>query len=64
MRIRVDRFDFEAMGRDIWENAPGDSWWIVRGERKLFGRRDEGFKMLYAKRIMRLDAPQEVRNAA
>jgi DNA polymerase III alpha subunit len=52
---RIDRFEFEELGRRIWDEAQLGSWWIVRGERKLWGRADGGFKMIYVKRIAQLD---------
>jgi len=51
---RVDRYDFESMGRSIWENAPLGSWWLVRGERRLFGGQDTGFKMIFVTKIKEL----------
>lgn len=50
---RIDRFEFESLGRKIWDAAPINTWWLIRGERKLFGG-DSGFKMLYIKRIKQL----------
>ena len=50
---RVDRFEFEALGRPIWDASPVGSWWLLKGERKIFGG-DSGFKMLYVKRIKQL----------
>ena len=50
---RVDRFEFEEIGRKIWDAAPINTWWLLRGERKIFGG-DSGFKMLYVKRIKQL----------
>jgi DNA polymerase III alpha subunit len=52
---RVDRFEFEAIGRKIWDEAPIDSWWLVRGERRLWGKADSGFKMIFVSKIMQLD---------
>jgi DNA polymerase III alpha subunit len=54
---RIERFDFETMGRPIWEAAPIGSWWVVRGKRKLWGRADGGFKMIYVDRIRQLPDP-------
>lgn len=51
---RIDRYDFESMGRAIWEAAPVNTWWMVKGKRKLFGKQDGGFKMIYVDRIKQL----------
>lgn len=51
---RIERFQFEDMGRPIWEGAKPGTWWIVRGRRKLFGNRDGGFKMIYVDKIKQL----------
>ena len=55
---RIERFDFEQIGRSIWENAQAGTWWLVRAERKLWGRPDGGFKMTYVKRIKQLENPK------
>ena len=52
---RIDRFEFESMGRKIWDEAKLGSWWLVRGERRLWGRPDGGFKMIYVTKIKPLD---------
>jgi hypothetical protein len=54
---RIERYDFEEIGRPIWENAKEGTWWLVRAERKLWGRPDGGFKMVYVKKIMQLKDP-------
>lgn len=54
---RIERYDFEDIGRPIWENAKEGTWWLVRAERKLWGRPDGGFKMVYVKKIMQLKDP-------
>lgn len=51
---RIERFDFEALGRSIWEREPVGTWWLVRGERRLWGKPDGGFKMIYVKKIQKL----------
>ncbi len=51
---RIERQMFESVGRPIWENAKEGSWWLVRGERKLWGRPDGGFKMIYVSKIKQL----------
>lgn len=51
---RIERFEFEEMGRPIWEGAKPGTWWIIRGRRKLFGRGDGGFKMIYVDKIKQL----------
>lgn len=56
---RIDRFQFEELGRPIWEAAPINTWWIVRGERRLFGKQDGGFKMIYVKKIKQLFEAQQ-----
>lgn len=56
---RIERYDFEEMGRPIWENAKEGTWWLVRAERKLWGRPDGGFKMVYVKKIKQLDDPKK-----
>ena len=55
---RIERYDFEEIGRPIWENAKEGTWWLVRAERKLWGRPDGGFKMVYVKRIKQLSDPK------
>lgn len=50
---RIDRFQFEELGRAIWDAAPVNTWWLIRGERKRFNA-DSGFIMIYVKRIKRL----------
>ena len=55
---RIDRFEFEKMGRPIWEGAVLNTWWIVRGERRLWGKPDGGFKMIYVRKIQQLQEPQ------
>jgi DNA polymerase III alpha subunit len=55
---RIERYDFEEVGRPIWENAQPGTWWMVRAERKLWGRPDGGFKMVYVKKIMPLKDPK------
>lgn len=54
---RIDRYDFETIGRPIWENAVIGSWWLVRGERKLWGRPEGGFRMIYVSKIKQLPDP-------
>ena len=55
---RIDRFDFEKIGRVIWDNAKLDTWWLVRGERRLWGKADSGFKMIFVTKIQQLDGAQ------
>lgn len=55
---RIERYDFEEIGRPIWENAQPGTWWLVRAERKLWGRPDGGFRMTYVKRIKQLEDPK------
>jgi DNA polymerase III alpha subunit len=57
---RIDRFEFEELGRPIWDAAPVGTWWLVKGERKAFNA-DSGFKMVYVKKIRQL-FPEENRN--
>lgn len=54
---RIERYDFEDYGRKIWEEAQVGSWWLVRAERKLWGRPDGGFRMTYVKKIRQLPDP-------
>lgn len=54
---RIERFDFEEIGRPIWEGAQVGTWWIVRGRRELWGRPDGGFKMIYVDKIRQLPDP-------
>lgn len=54
---RIERYDFEEVGRPIWEGAKEGTWWLVRGRRELWGRPDGGFKMIYVKRIRQLPDP-------
>jgi DNA polymerase III alpha subunit len=51
---RIERFEFEALGRKIWEEAKPNTWWLIKGERRLWGRPDGGFKMIYVDRIKQL----------
>lgn len=55
---RIERYDFEEVGRPIWEGAQEGTWWLVRAERKLWGRPDGGFRMVYVKKIMQLKDPK------
>ena len=57
---RIERYDFEEIGRPIWEGAPVGTWWLVRATRNLWGRPDGGFKMTYVKKIMQLRDPKKV----
>ena len=54
---RIERYDFEEIGRKIWETAEKGTWWLVRGKRELWGRPDGGFKMIYVKKIRQLPDP-------
>lgn len=54
---RIERYDFEEIGRQIWDNAVIGSWWLVRGKRQLWGRPDGGFKMIYVDKIKLLEDP-------
>ncbi len=54
---RIERYDFEEIGRHIWDNAVIGSWWLVRGKRQLWGRPDGGFKMIYVDKIKQLPDP-------
>ena len=54
---RIERYDFEEIGRPIWERAKEGTWWLVRAERKLWGRADGGFRMTYVKKIVQLEDP-------
>lgn len=54
---RIDRYDYERIGKVIWEEAKPGSWWLVRGQRKLFGGRDGGFKMIWVDKIKQLQDP-------
>jgi hypothetical protein len=56
---RIERYDFEDIGRPIWEGAKEGTWWLVRAERKLWGRPDGGFKMVYVKKIQQLRDPKQ-----
>ena len=56
---RIERYDFESIGRPIWENAQEGTWWLIRGQRKLWGRPDGGFKMIYVSKIKQLDDPKQ-----
>ena len=51
---RIERYDFERLGRPIWESAQVGTWWLIRGERRLWGRPDGGFRMIYVKNIKQL----------
>jgi hypothetical protein len=51
---RIDRQLFESIGRPIWESAAEGTWWLVRGDRKLWGRPDGGFKMIYVNKIKQI----------
>lgn len=55
---RIDRFEFESLGRKIWEEAAAGTWWLVRGRRNLWGKPDSGFKMIYVTKIMQLTPPE------
>jgi DNA polymerase III alpha subunit len=54
---RIDRYDFEELGRSIWDSGQLNSWWLIRAKRKLWGRPDSGFKMTYVTNIRELPDP-------
>ena len=57
---RIERYQFEEIGRPIWEGAQVGTWWLVRATRNLWGRPDGGFRLLYVKKIIQLKDPKAV----
>lgn len=60
---RIERFDFEKVGRPIWDNAKENTWWLVKGETMAtyFNVKkpvESGLKMIYVKKIIQLEDPR------